>query len=114
MSPGQANHHPLAVLNGDNSKKILEMRVNKGESVRLDASGSWDPDGDDLKYAWWIYPEPSGIRTAPEIENRNGRLIYLDERILSLSPELHIILELRDQGSPALTSYRRIILQSGK
>ncbi len=108
----EANHQPMAVVNGDKSGKVLEIKVKDHESVRLDAQGSEDPDGDELTYLWWIYPEPSGIHVAPALRNRSERFIDLDQEILDLSQTIHLILEVRDQGSPALTSYRRIIIHS--
>ena len=33
--------------------------ANPGDTVILSASGSYDPDNDDLEYFWSLYEEPS-------------------------------------------------------
>lgn len=40
-----ANHHPLAVLNGDTSRRVLESSATAGSRANLTAKGSSDPDG---------------------------------------------------------------------
>jgi hypothetical protein len=51
------NRQPVAVVNG--SCGTLEVPYTLGESVVLDASGSWDPDGDELSFDWFHYREPT-------------------------------------------------------
>lgn len=61
VSPGgdnnDNNHQPVAVVNG--SCATLEIPYSLGDSVVLDASQSWDPDGDDLSFDWFHYREPT-------------------------------------------------------
>ncbi|WOI54757.1 nucleoside hydrolase-like domain-containing protein [Parvularcula sp. LCG005] len=45
-----ANHHPVAILNGDASRAMLELSVQPDDVVTLDATGSTDPDEDTLSY----------------------------------------------------------------
>lgn len=51
------NRQPIAVVNG--SCGILEVPYVLGESIVLDASESWDPDGDDVSFEWFHYREPT-------------------------------------------------------
>lgn len=51
------NHQPYAVLNG--SCGTLQIPFTLGESVVLDASESWDPDGDSLSFEWFHYRDPT-------------------------------------------------------
>lgn len=51
----RANHHPVAVVNG--SCGILEVPFRVGEPVVLDASESWDMDGDAVSFEWFHYRE---------------------------------------------------------
>jgi hypothetical protein len=110
LSYDEANHHPQAVVNGNHSKQVLLFPLNGAKVIRLNAYGSADPDGDELSYLWWIYPEPSGLETMPEIEDQTKPEIELSQDLLSGSNEIHVILEVTDNGKPALTSYRRIII----
>lgn len=54
---GSTNRQPVAVVNG--SCATLEIPYVLGESVVLDASESWDPDGDDVSFDWFHYREPT-------------------------------------------------------
>lgn len=52
-----SNHHPVAVVNA--SCGTAEIAYRLGDSVVLDASRSWDPDGDALAFDWFHYREPT-------------------------------------------------------
>lgn len=52
-----ANHHPVAIVNDTCGVDALEVEYRFGESVVLDASASYDPDGDALEFNWWHYRE---------------------------------------------------------
>ncbi|KAL4730967.1 hypothetical protein ACLX1H_003009 [Fusarium chlamydosporum] len=54
------NHQPVAVVNGTCGPAPLELKYKPGDNITLDASDSWDPDGDGLKYDWFHYREPGG------------------------------------------------------
>lgn len=57
VSVGQDNGKPVASAGVDQS-------VTTGNSVTLDGSGSTDPDGDPLQYAWSLVTRPSGSTAA--------------------------------------------------
>ncbi len=62
----QANHNPVAALNGDKSRNVIYQRATPGATVQLDAAGSSDPDGDSLSYG-------KGVRTLFEAHGRTKR-----------------------------------------
>ena len=108
----EANHPPVAKVDGER-----ELQVRVGETIILDASGSTDPDGDQLSYRWIHYPEPG---TFWEWDWRTIRLanpdrplfqIQVPEQIRLTHPQTtHFILQVTDDGEPQLTRYQRIIL----
>lgn len=125
LSPDRAaaNHNPHAVLNSVAGSAPVELTAKVGETVSLSAAGSTDPDGDRLTYKWWQYAEVSqlpGVRIPPlSIQGADGESISFEIPTYRMSnssvPEpdqlqFHIILEVTDSGSPALTSYRRAII----
>jgi len=106
---GKGNRNPVVVVNGDDSLDILTLKPNQGAAVKLDASKTTDPDGDTLSYKWWVQPEAGSCTGTVEIRNRisNQALIEIPED--SAGKAFHVICEVRDDGVPNLTSYRRII-----
>ena len=104
-SYGNANHNPVANISGD-----LTRTVYSGEFVRLDASGSYDPDGDNLSYFWFEYSEPGSFSGDFEIENNTSSVAEFTAPIVTSRKSMHIILVVKDNGSPNLVSYKRVIL----
>lgn len=100
---GDANHHPSAVVNGDSTREVLYLDASDG-AVQLSAAGSDDPDGDGLSYSWWIYEDPSS--GSGSIQNASSE----SATVTVSGGEVHVILEVVDDGSPNLTAYRRIII----
>jgi len=119
-----ANHNPVAVVNGKTGTDPLEMNVRVGEAVVLDAAGSFDPDGQAIHFHWFNYAEAGSAEGHPAAVTLTGavtpRLVVNADAAcrpmwLPLIPcqgagTAHIILAVTDDGSPRLTSYRRVIL----
>jgi hypothetical protein len=104
-----ANHHPVAILNRDTSKRILEMSASPGSSVTLSAEGSTDPDRDALTYSWSFYKEPSSYDGSVAIEGHSSTAT-VNVPANATGKNIHIILEVHDDGEPNLYAYRRVIL----
>jgi len=52
-----ANHNPTVVVNGTPGTEPLVIDAAVGTAIRLDATGTSDPDGQALTYTWFFYPE---------------------------------------------------------
>ena len=132
-----ANHNPDVVVNGAAGTAPIHLDAHVGTRVALDASATRDPDGHTLSFRWWYYPEagtgipglpvltasparPASVTNASppaargEREPARVRLEHEASAQASVVPLLpgtaHVILEVTDDGTPRLTSYRRVIL----
>ncbi len=106
-----ANHHPLAVLNGDTTNAILFFQTKPGNTLTLDAGESKDPDGDKILFRWWIYPEAGTYDETINIEKNNESKIEFKVPDNAQGNEIHLILEVKDDHSIArLFDYRRIVI----
>ena len=101
-----ANHPPSAQVRG-----AINRTVRAGERVALSAAGSKDPEKDQLHYEWSVYPEVGtyrGVRAT--IEGGDARDCVLVAPRVEAPATVHVILSVTDDGEPALTRYRRVIL----
>ncbi len=109
------NHAPVAAVNGDFSKDIIFINAPAGKALTLDASASYDSDGDVLSYKWYIYREAGTYFGEVKIEEKNAPLVSFTLPKDAANDELHLILEVSDNGGPfPLKSYRRIIIKTGE
>ena len=119
-----ANHNPAIVVNGSSGTGIVELEGKEGDDIEISAAGTRDPDGQAVHFKWWHYPEAglSGSHAA-DLTIFGSDQEHVRIRINSACrpvwfPDIpcrgdglaHIILEVTDEGSPPLTSYRRIVL----
>ena len=123
-----ANHNPVVIINGDTTKEPVYVRAKVGTPVVLTATGTKDPDGNNVTYNWFYYPEATSAISKPvspdEVIGARGedqldvppKVAIEDSQAeeAKVLPQLpgaaHILLAVEDDGVPSLTSYRRIIL----
>ncbi len=72
--PGEVNHPPVAVVDGDRSRAVLHRASRPGSTLTLDASTSHDPDGDTLRYRWFVQPMPGSVVDFPLPDTPSSRL----------------------------------------
>ena len=111
---GKGNRNPVLVLNGDKGYLPIHIQKKEGKHLTLDASGSSDPENDALKFKWWILPEAGTYMKEISIPDNTSDNIRIKLPSDSAGKNFHVICEVTDEGEPALTSYRRIIIHSKK
>ena len=114
----KANHNPRAVLNGDQTTEVITLEARPASMVSLSAEGTDAGDeGQKASVTWWIYPEAdnntgarltasAGMRTEVELPSE---LTQLNRE--AKEKEVHVIMQVEDDGVPHLFSYRRAIIQ---
>jgi len=106
----EANHNPLARLNGDKTKNILELTAKAGQRLTLSAAGSSDPDHNSIKTSWFVYPEAGTYRGTVQLSSTAGETTELVAPEVKKPETVHVILQLEDDGTPSLFAYRRAIV----
>lgn len=110
----EANHQPVAVVNGDTSRQILTLQAKAGSTVALDAAGSSDPDKHALKYEWFPYSEAASYQGPLTLSGADKSACRMEVPAAAAGKDVHIILTVRDNGDPPLAAYRRVIVHAGE
>jgi len=105
----KANHNPVIALNGNKGKAVAYITAKPGDKIQLDAAGTTDPDSDALTYRWWQYREAGTANAAVALSNADGPKTQFTVPNAKQG-DIHIILEVKDAGTPCLYSYRRVVV----
>ena len=120
---GEANHAPVPVVKmytrvpdrADDTPQpelIPDFTVKSGQLFTLDATGSTDPDGDNLSYFWFNYPEAGSYPTfIPVSDSPIIQHVKYQAPQVKKETFLHFILKVSDKGTPRLTAYSRVIVR---
>ena len=117
-----ANHAPVVSIDS-----VPSREVRPGEAVKLAATAT-DPDGDEMAFRWWQYSEADSARSgvsfqlAKPTSEASLPLASPKERKLEAyatqasfvvpdepDKQVHIILEVTDNGTPPLVAYQRVV-----
>lgn len=116
LTPQVKFDHPLSLegaamaVSNDTITLTVPPSVGKNDvfTIRMDASKSFDPDGDGLSFLWWQQPEIGHTRIAIEASDESIATIRIPAK--AIGGTVHLICEVHDNGPFHLVSYRRIII----
>lgn len=103
----ETNHPPVpALAHPDN------ITVKSGEIFVLDASGTIDPDGDNLSYLWFQYQEVGSLKKTVNFDLAENlyRVFYIKAPVVDKEETTHFVLKVTDKGTPQLSRYKRVIV----
>ena len=106
MDYEEANHPPIPALA---HKQLLE--VTEGEEVHLRAEGCTDPDDGSLSDKLGYYREAGNSVYWLDVGNENSPQAFFTAPSMGFSQEMHFILAVTDNGTPALTRYLRVVVK---
>ena len=106
---GTGNHNPVAVINGTQDLKPMEITANPGQKLKFDASDSYDPEGDRLAFNWWFQEFPDET-DYPTVNSPETAKVSITLPAKAQGKTFHLICEIHDDGPFNLTAYRRIII----
>ena len=105
----KGNRNPVVIVNGRKGTTVMEVKARPGKTVTLDASRSYDPDGQQLTFKWWIQKDAGICPESISVDEQGNRAsISLPKEIRNA--EIHVICEVTDDAPIPLCSYRRIII----
>ena len=100
-----ANHAPVASVKGG-----LDRTAKPGEKVALRGSAT-DPDGDSVSLQWWQYREAGTSDAVLALEGADtARVSFTIPSDAAPGQTFHLILEAKDDGTPALRHFQRVVV----
>ena len=97
-------------MDGDETKNVIYTSAQPGSTIKISSKGSYDPDGDKLTYEWWIYNEAGTYEGEVIIKNASSENCKINIPADADGKNIHVILTMRDNGIPQLTTYRRMVI----
>ncbi len=110
-TPEEVNHEPIAIVNGDKSNKIILLYAKPGKPITLDAAKSSDLDRNNLTFKWFRYDKADTYDGSLELTDPTDPFQKLKVPSDLNDKNIHLVLEVRDNGTPELVSYRRVIIK---
>lgn len=107
---GKGNRNPVVIIGKNKGLEVIYMDVRPGETVSLDASRTYDLDGNSLNFRWWHMPESGTWDGAVCVNGSDQTVADIPVPQDAAGKTIHIICEVTDSGVPALASYRRVVL----
>ena len=86
------------------------LKAKPNQNVKLSGLGT-DVDGNKLNYRWWQHEEVdtySGKIALQNADNKNASFIMPND--IKKGETIHVIFEVKDNGSPQLTRYQRVVI----
>lgn len=107
---GRGNTNPHVVVNGKKGTSVIRLKAKAGKQLLLDASRSYDREGDTLSFLWWQQQEAGSYQKPLAITSSTSSAITLNIPADAAGKDLHLVCEVHDDGPFNLVAYRRIII----
>lgn len=105
----KANHPPVVILAANTPH---EFTVHSGKEFHLNASPSYDPDGDSLSFYWFEYVEagdiPEPVSTLPFSHVLAD--FPVTAPVVQSPKTVQFICRVTDKGTPPISRYARVIV----
>jgi len=108
---GAGNRNPVIILDGGDGISVLTKIPKPGTTVTLDASQTFDPDDDNLKFNWWIQSDAGAYSGNVNISNPGSSIATVNVPSDAAGKSFHVICEVIDNGTHNLSDYRRIVFR---
>ncbi|WP_337176510.1 nucleoside hydrolase-like domain-containing protein [Paludisphaera sp.] len=102
----EANHPPTVRISGDR-----ERDIKVGGELTIDAGGTTDPDGDEMDFAWDVYPAETGLAGMIRVEGRDTKRPRLVIPPAMAGKTVPVLISVTDRGRPRLTRYARVLVK---
>lgn len=106
---GEGNHNPVVIVNGKRGNAPIHIKASAGRQVVVDASKSFDPDGDALDIQWWQQKEIGNSNV--EIRSISSAKATIAIPSEAHADTIHVVCEVHDKGPHKLVAYRRVIIE---
>jgi hypothetical protein len=107
---GTGNRNPDVTLNGDTTYAPVTLQAAVGQDVTLSTAGTTDPEDDELSFQWMVDKAPGYAGDVAFDTDEAGQASFRVPADAQ-GQAIHVLVRVTDDGAPALSSWRRAIVE---
>lgn len=108
---GKGTTNPVVIVNGKRGHSPIRIKANVGQTIKLNAGNSYDPEGESLRFLWWEQlpvNNQTGVLTGTSATQSPVLTVTVPPSYEGR--KIQLVCEVHDDSPFQLVSYRRVII----
>ena len=108
---GKGTTNPVVIVNGKRGLSPILLKAKVGQTIKLNAGKSYDPEGGTLRFLWWEQlPMTKSTGVLTNVSATQSPVLTVIVPPPYKGRKIHHVCEVHDDSPFQLVSYRRVII----